>query len=252
MKNAVAFFGLTRALNVTCRNLKENLIKENDLFVHTWKLTNNIENWHKSKEPDISNTFDSFYRANELHNNLVSLKVEQQKVFSPKIHYYNGQKIYFSNQLNMWKSFAASASLVLEKQQSEGDYEVVIFTRSDIYFHRPLPSEFIEKAKTKVIFAGNKNESSYSSEDLIIGMPGSILPKFISLPELYSKYVLFLMDKKAGEVNSVENFLMYALGYFGIDFEYYPFSHGIDFKIIRESSKFWFFVKVKHFLLFWK
>lgn len=92
MKNAVAFFGLTRSLDVTSQNLKDSIVKDHDLFVHTWKLNSKSENWHKSKEPSILKTLNNYKKVRLLHSNLTSLYIEKQDVHEPEFCFWGDQK----------------------------------------------------------------------------------------------------------------------------------------------------------------
>jgi len=252
MKNAVAFFGLTRSLDVTSQNLKDNIVKDYDLFVHTWKLNSKSENWHKSKEPSVFKTLNNYTKARIFHSNLISLQIEKQNIHEPEFCFWKNHKIYYSNQLNMWTSFARVAKMVLEQQKNLEEYDVVLFTRSDIYFNRPLPQVFMNKAKSRVVFAGNKSNGTYSAEDLIIGIPGQHIQKLTILPDLYSKHISLLVENKLDEKKSIENFLISALIDLEIPFEYYPFEYGLDFQIIRDGSKLSVFLKLLKSLKFWK
>ncbi len=252
MKNAVAFFGLTRSLDVTSQNLKDSIVKDHDLFVHTWKLNSKSENWHKSKEPSILKTLNNYKKVRLLHSNLTSLYIEKQDVHEPEFCFWGDQKIYYSNQLNMWTSFARVAKLVLERQMTYEEYDFALFTRSDIFFNRPLPQEFMEKAKSRVVFAGNQVNSTYTAEDLIIGVPVYALKKMILFPELYSKYIASILENNYVKDLQVENFILFALQECSIEYEYFPFRYGEDFQIIREGSRQWLMYKILNIFKFWK
>ena len=139
-KNAVLLFGLPRGCKKTWGSLIENICIPNDadIFIHSWFLNGGSDNWHKSKEPDSSQLkkyLDFFLKSARTK----LLAIDRQVVFEPRVIKLNGSDVYYSNQINMWKSVERVCDLLDHYSMYSGvKYSNLIVTRPDLLFKKEL------------------------------------------------------------------------------------------------------------------
>jgi len=167
-KTAVCLFGLPRGSLCTWHTCLQYLVAPLDasLFVHTWKLLSNTENWHKTAEPTYSNLIRyAKYMGNARQLRAFSFELQEPLAQSTILKGVN--KLFLSNQYYMWASAKRSADMAA----SDGSkYDYLIFTRPDIGFVAPLAS--LNLSKDQFFHSGSLAPTgSYECEDLLFCIP---------------------------------------------------------------------------------
>lgn len=139
MKIALCLFGLPRGNEMCWKSVCE-LDSDNidyDIFAHIWKLTDKVENWHGASENhnNVNKLFKYFVNSSSIS----AFNYEKQNKLTPEVFTYNGNKIFYNNQCNMWRSIVNVTELVLKNEAlSDLQYDLLIYTRTDILFKKKL------------------------------------------------------------------------------------------------------------------
>lgn len=170
-KVAIIFWGLTRGLKHTIKNLEENLfsvLRENNIeynnFIHTWYFEGLYENnWHKLK--NIQLDFEEY----KLLNAKISLVENQDEViknFDFKKYHTKGDcfKNNFQSHNYYILSLISQKRIIKELEKIKDEYDYVIFQRPDIIFDKKFDINWFKLANDNILFPshGSRKKGYYN------------------------------------------------------------------------------------------
>jgi len=175
MKVAVCLFGICRGDEKSWSSLFKNILEplHADLYIHSWLAPANQNTHTNAHQPGIDNIIKFLTSAAKNGIQLRASKFEQQTLIQPEVIDAPWGKVYFSNQVNMFKSISESSKLARETKEI---YDYYIFTRTDIIFRTPIIIEALEKLNC--FFHGgifNDTKNSYECEDVFFGVSADLI-----------------------------------------------------------------------------
>ena len=173
-KVAIIFWGLTRGLKHTIKNLEEKLfsiLRENNIeydnFIHTWYFEGKYENkYHKLK--NINLDFEEY----KLLNAKISLVEDQDKItkkFNFKQYHTKGDCFRNNFQSHNYQilSYISQKRITKEFEKVKEDYDYVIFQRPDIIFDKKFDVNWFNLVKNNILvpsFGSGKPHEIYYND----------------------------------------------------------------------------------------
>lgn len=156
MKIAVCIYGLPRGNKNTWTSLVNRICKplEADLFIHTWMLKDDVLTHTGMPQPKrfeamaLSKFFFQHYERTK------SVIIDYQQQHSPKTITKPWGIVYWSNQINMFLSLFRVSKTCKEF----GNYDAIIFTRSDIFFQEQISLQTLEDLPDGMAHGGIKQK----------------------------------------------------------------------------------------------
>jgi len=144
MKIALLFWGLTRSLKYTINSIKTNIFKplvdsniDYDIFLHTFYFDGLFTN-KRTKEFDINLDFEEYKLLNPDY-----YLIENQDEIKKQINFkqYKTKKLYYDEQTfdNYILSLHSLKKVVGLLENTNNNYDLLIYLRPDVKFLRPLP-----------------------------------------------------------------------------------------------------------------
>lgn len=184
MKIALVIYGLPRGNKRVWRSILENLIETtgSDVFIHTWLniSTSYFHHGLQGKLGRILISYLEYFRSNcgeYLKNVIVDRQYAQgaERVTAP------WGTVTFSNQQNSLISILQG----MEKSLTSGQYDFILFTRSDVIFSKPLDVETIDSGS--FIHSGHFVNNRFECEDLFFGFSPDHAPVMRAIQLKHSK-----------------------------------------------------------------
>jgi hypothetical protein len=149
-KGAIIFWGLTRGLKHTIKNLHSHLfdvLKENnieyDIFIHTWYFKGNYENkWHNIKPMKLD--FEEYKLLNAKYV-IIDDQDKVQEEFNFK--QYQSQGDCFKNNFQSFNyyilSLISQKKIIKKFEEVKNEYDFVIFQRPDILYKEKFNIDYL-------------------------------------------------------------------------------------------------------------
>ena len=219
-KVAIVFWGLTRGLKHTIKNLEENLfsvLKENkieyDIFIHTWYFKGKYSNkWHNIKPVKLD------FNEYKLLNAKVCLVEDQDEVeknFNFKDYHTMGDnfKNNFQSHNFYILSLISQQRIIKEFEKVKDDYDYVIFQRPDIVFDKKFDVNWFGLANDNILvpsFGSKPPPEKYINDRWCLANTQDAIK--------YGNVFDLLLDYSKKFCVSAERFLGYIM------FDYYKFN----------------------------
>jgi hypothetical protein len=156
MKIAVCVYGLPRGNSNTWSSLVNAVCKplEADLFIHTWMLKEDILTHTGIPQPKRQEALKLSAFFFQHFERTKSVIIDYQQQHTPKTITKPWGIVYWSNQINMFLSLLRVSKTCKEF----GEYDAVVFTRSDIYFQEQISLQTIKDAADGMAHGGIKQK----------------------------------------------------------------------------------------------
>ncbi len=157
-KVAIIYWGLTRGLKHTIKNLEENLFSvlrdnnvEYDNFIHTWYFEGKYEN-NRHKVKNVNLDFEEY----KLLNAKICLVEDQDEVIKNfNFEQYHMKGDCFRNNFQSHDfyilSLISQKRIIKEFEKVKDEYDYVIFQRPDIIFDKKFNINWFNLAKDNIL-----------------------------------------------------------------------------------------------------
>ncbi len=156
MKIAVCLYGLPRGDKNTWASIVNALCKPigADLFIHTWMLKDDVLTHTGLPQPKRLEAFTLSSFFFQSYERTKSVIIDYQQQHTPITVTKSWGVVYWSNQINMFLSLLRVSKICKEF----GNYDAIIFTRSDIYFREQITLQTLKDVPDGLAHGGIKQK----------------------------------------------------------------------------------------------
>ena len=218
MKIAVCVYGLPRGNKKTWTSLVNAICKplDADLFIHTWMLKDDVLTHTGIPQPKRLEalTLSTFFF--QKYERTRSVIIDYQLQHAPKTITKPWGIVYWSNQVNMFLSLLRVSKTCKEF----GNYDAVIFTRSDICFQEQISLKTLKDVPGGMAHGGIKQKDvgidfddvffiikNRSSIDIFRSILDSYFSNYYQCNDVYN-----IIPNRCTELNIVVSNLNYKYG----------------------------------------
>ena len=228
MKIAVCIYGLPRGNKFTWASLVSSVCKplQADLFIHTWMLKEDVLTHTGLPQPKRLEAFTLGSYFFQSYERTKSIIIDYQQQHTPITIAKPWGLVYWSNQVNMFLSLLRVSNIL----KNFGNYDAVIFTRSDIYFRKQISMQTLKDVPDGLAHGGIKQKDvgidfddvffiikNKKSSDIFNAIIDGYFSKYYKNNDIYN-----IIPHQCEELNIIVSKLKYVYG--SSFFIYRPYS----------------------------